>query len=186
MALILVLTVLIIVYLVGQQRQIDTLAAALSAEQDAARARGETPVAPPPDDLLDDPRFRGAQGPQGRGVALVECLAGRWQITYSDREVRDAGDCTGDRGPRGVAGSPGLAGSPGADGGQGDPGSAGEPGPPGPSGPAGEDGTDGRGIEDVDCRRGDDGRWRWRIEYSDGSVDDDAGPCYREQNGPGD
>lgn len=182
MVVILLSTVLIILYLVSQQRQINALASALSSEQDAARARGETPVAPDPSKLLDDPRFRGAEGRAGRGVTGVECVAGRWRIEYSDHTTDDdAGDCTGDRGPTGL---PGSAGSPGADGAQGSPGTPGEAGPPGPSGPAGEDGTDGRGIEDVDCRRGDDGRWRWRIEYSDGTVDDDAGPCYREQNGP--
>lgn len=172
------LAAMVVWHLINQQRQLTALADALSAEQDAARARGQEPVAPDPGKLLDDPKFRGPQGEAGRGVVSVQCIADRWQVTYTDRQTEDAGDCTGDAGPRGLpgpSGSPGPSGAPGADG------AAGEPGPPGPSGPAGEDG---RGIADVDCRRGDDGRWRWRIEYSDHTVDDDAGPCYREQQGP--
>jgi len=38
-----------------QSEQIDALAGALSAEQQAAEDRGETPVAPAPDELIDDP-----------------------------------------------------------------------------------------------------------------------------------
>jgi hypothetical protein len=38
-----------------QSEQINALAEALSAEQEAAENRGETPVAPEPDELIDDP-----------------------------------------------------------------------------------------------------------------------------------
>lgn len=48
-----------------QSEQIDALAAALAAEQEAAEERGETPVAPDPSDLLDDPQFEPEPGPQG-------------------------------------------------------------------------------------------------------------------------
>jgi hypothetical protein len=48
-----------------QSEQIDALAAALAAEQDAAEERGETPVAPDPQDLLEDPEFTPEPGPQG-------------------------------------------------------------------------------------------------------------------------
>jgi hypothetical protein len=48
----------------------------------------------------------------------------------------------------------------------------------------GEDGTDGRGIAGVECRRADGRDWRWRVEYTDGTVDTNAGPCYREPAGP--
>jgi len=48
-----------------QSEQIDALAAALAAEQEAAEDRGETPVAPDPEDLLDDPEYSPEPGPQG-------------------------------------------------------------------------------------------------------------------------
>jgi type II secretory pathway pseudopilin PulG len=48
-----------------QSEQIDALAAALAAEQEAAEDRGETPVAPDPSELLDDPQFEPEPGPSG-------------------------------------------------------------------------------------------------------------------------
>lgn len=48
-----------------QSEQIDALAAALAAEQEAAEDRGETPVAPDPSELLDDPSYEPEPGPQG-------------------------------------------------------------------------------------------------------------------------
>lgn len=48
-----------------QGAQVEALSAALGDEQSAAEARGETPVAPSPDDLIEDPDYRGPQGPPG-------------------------------------------------------------------------------------------------------------------------
>lgn len=49
-----------------QDEQISVLAQALGDEQSAAEARGEEPVAPDPDDLIDDPEdYTGPQGPSG-------------------------------------------------------------------------------------------------------------------------
>lgn len=48
-----------------QGAQVEALSAALEAEQQAAEERGETPVAPSPDDLIEDPEYKGPQGPPG-------------------------------------------------------------------------------------------------------------------------
>jgi type II secretory pathway pseudopilin PulG len=48
-----------------QSEQINALAGALAAEQEAAEDRGETPVAPGPSELLDDPQFEPEPGPSG-------------------------------------------------------------------------------------------------------------------------
>lgn len=48
-----------------QDAQVDALSAALGDEQSAAEARGETPVAPSPDDLIEDPDYTGPPGPAG-------------------------------------------------------------------------------------------------------------------------
>lgn len=155
-----------------QGAQLDAVTAALGDEQQAAEDRGDTPVAPGPSELLDDPTYSpgpkgeaGRDGRDGRGVASVVCIDGTWRVEYSDGTVdSDAGDCTGDRGPTGEPGSNGVDGGPGPSG------------PVGPSGAAGEDGSDGRGISSVEC---DPETGRWVVTYSDGDVDEDAGPCRR-------
>lgn len=48
-----------------QDEQIAALSQALADEQSAAEAEGLTPVAPPPDDLLDDPEYEPLPGPSG-------------------------------------------------------------------------------------------------------------------------
>lgn len=48
-----------------QDEQIAALSQALSDEQSAAEAEGLTPVAPPPDDLLNDPEYEPLPGPSG-------------------------------------------------------------------------------------------------------------------------
>lgn len=105
-------------------------------------------------------------------------------------------------GPQGLPGRdstiPGPMGSPGKPGASGQPGT-GRPGARGPSGPSGRPGADstvpgpqgepggdstipgptgdpGRGIKDQQCQE----NGRWRVEYTDGTVDDDAGPCLPE------
>jgi hypothetical protein len=82
----------------------------------------------------------------------------------------------GQPGPTGPAGSPGTNGQPGADGqdGQdGEPGPQGPAGSPGADGPAGPQGEPGRGIRSAECQN----NGRWRITYTDGAVDEDAGAC---------
>ena len=81
----------------------------------------------------------------------------------------------GPSGPTGPAGGPGPSGRPGQPGADSTvPGPQGEPGAdstiPGPTG------EPGRGIKDQHCQ--DNGRWR--VEYTDGTIDDDAGPCLPE------
>jgi len=68
----------------------------------------------------------------------------------------------GQDGQDGQDGLPGADGSPGAD--------STIPGPQGPTGPAG------RGIADQECQA----NGRWRVTYTDGETDDDAGPCLAE------
>lgn len=149
------------------QAQTDALADALATEQEAAQARGEEPVTPSVEELLKDPSLRGPQGPvgpAGRGIAETECIDGTWRVTYTDGSTDwDAGPCLGEPGPAGPSGPAGEDGEDGLDGVQ------------GPAGPAG---ADGRSISDVECRSGPDG-WRWTVTYSDGTVDEDAGPCYK-------
>lgn len=148
----------------AQADRVDTLSQALADEQQAAKDRGETPVAPAPSDLLDDPgQYQGPKGDpgppgdNGRGVNNVQCLDGTWIVTYTDGTVDDdAGDCTGPKGADGEGGQ------------------AGEPGPSGPAGPSGSDGDDGRGIASAEC---DPATGHWVITYSDGEMDSDAGPC---------
>lgn len=48
-----------------QADRIDALKEALEDEQSAAEARGETPVAPDPDELIEDPEYRGPKGDPG-------------------------------------------------------------------------------------------------------------------------
>lgn len=156
--------------------RLDSALSALGDEQQAAEARGETPVAPKPSELMDDPTYSpgprgedgsdGVDGADGRGVASVVCIDGTWRVEYTDGSVdADAGDCTGDQGPTGAPGSNGADGGPGP---------SGDPGPAGPSGPAGASGEDGRGITSAEC---DPETGRWVVTYSDGDVDEDAGPC---------
>jgi hypothetical protein len=55
-----------------QSEQIDALAGALTAEQEAAEDRGETPVAPEPEELIDDPE---AELPEPRGPSDEQVYA---------------------------------------------------------------------------------------------------------------
>lgn len=48
-----------------QEARVDSLFAALGDEQSAAQERGETPVAPAPEDLIEDPDYTGPAGPTG-------------------------------------------------------------------------------------------------------------------------
>jgi type II secretory pathway pseudopilin PulG len=48
-----------------QDQRIDALSQALGDEQSAIEARGEEPVAPDAEDLIEDPQYAGPAGPQG-------------------------------------------------------------------------------------------------------------------------
>jgi hypothetical protein len=122
--------------------QIGALATALTAQRDQAQRAGQTPVAPPPAQIIASPQIvkgePGAAGKNGRGVVALWCPAGRWQVSFTDGSITsDAGACTGPPGIPGAAGSPGPTGTPGGAG------KDGVPGPQGSAGPAGKDGAAG-------------------------------------------
>jgi hypothetical protein len=120
-----------------QSEQIEALAAALTAEQEAAEERGETPVAPDPEDLIEDPGLTGPQGPPGEpGPTGPEGDAGP---TGPAGPTGEPGP-TGATGPAGADGVDGAAGADGATGPQGEPGPTGPEGPQGPPGPTCPDG----------------------------------------------
>jgi hypothetical protein len=129
-------------------QQLNAMSAALSAQRAQSINSGQTPVAPPPAQILATPTpvagprgDTGATGATGRGLTSVICVAGVWRVQYTDGLVdTDAGPCTG---PPGPIGATGATGTPGASGKDGAAGSQGEPGPAGPTGPAGADGAAG-------------------------------------------
>jgi hypothetical protein len=132
--------------------QIGALSTALDRQRAQAEHSGQTPVAPPPDQILASPGIvngaKGDTGPAGRGLAAIWCTStGRWQVSYTDGVFNaDAGPCTGPPGIPGVTGSPGAAGQPGpagSPGATGPTGSAGQPGQAGPAGPPGPTGDPG-------------------------------------------
>lgn len=101
-----------------RQRQIDALSQALTSEQQNARNNGDTPVAPAPSQIVNNPEVIKIKG--------------------------DKGD-KGDPGASGVPGKPGASGASGKPGtnGTGVPGLQGEKGDPGVNGTNGKDGKDG-------------------------------------------
>lgn len=114
--------------------QIDALSRALTSEQDTLKDNGETPNAPPADQIIDDPSVvRGLPGEDGRD--------GR---NGSPGPSGPPGP-TGPTGPSGSPGSPGPSGSPGPTGEEGAPGTSGDTitGPQGPQGDRGEKGETG-------------------------------------------
>jgi hypothetical protein len=148
--------------------QINALSSALNAQRAQAQRAGQTPVAPPPKQILATPTqvagppgdrgdtgATGATGAAGRGLASVICVSGVWRVQYTDGTVdNSAGPCTGPPGPIGAAGgvgatgSTGPAGKNGQDGAAGSSGAQGDPGPTGPAGPAGSAGADGTAGKD--------------------------------------
>lgn len=181
-----------------RQEQIDALAAGLADEQAATRARGDTPVAPDPSEILKDPSLRGAEG---RGIADTETEGCYVRVILTDDSSNRVGPFCGDPGSPGPSGKPGKTGAPGATGQPGtsitgvttegcyivislSSGDSVRAGPfCGPKGDTGEAGKPGRSIVDSTCVLRDDEVYRWRIEYdNDGDgdvdeVDEDAGPC---------
>lgn len=112
----------------------DALSIALAQQREQAVATGQTPVAPPPEEIKRDPRIvKGPPGEPGRPGA--DGLPGR-----PGRDGEDGMD--GSPGPPGPSGPPGPATAV-----TGPRGPQGEPGPSGPAGPPGKDGADGRDGE---------------------------------------
>jgi hypothetical protein len=62
---VLAVAVLLLWAVLLQQARIDALSAALGDEQSATEERGDDPVAPAPEDLLDDPEYVPSPGPSG-------------------------------------------------------------------------------------------------------------------------
>lgn len=129
------------------------------------------------DQLKGAPGPQGEQGVPGRGIVKngQKCVGGVWQITYTDGEVDyNAGPCgAGEDGADGKIGPSGKTGEDGTDGTDGADGAPGAPGAPG---------VDGRGIAEdgLKCQPPVvEGTWRWHVTYTDGTVDEDAGPCYK-------
>lgn len=113
---------------VTRGRQIDALAQALVSEQRNVKNNGDTPVAPPPSQIVKDPDF--VIGKDGQNGASG----------INGQDGKDGRD--------GAPGSPGPSGSPGSPGPTGPPGEEGSPGGDGatvvgPSGPQGERGEKG-------------------------------------------
>jgi len=131
----------------AQSAKVEALAVALEAEQSAQKAKGEDPVAPPPEEIVDDPSIvEGAPGKDGK----------------NGENGKDGVGQTGPSGPPGPTGPPGKNGE-GKDGKDGKNGADGEgevgpAGPAGPPGPAGADGADGaKGETGEKGEKGDKG-----------------------------
>lgn len=130
---------------------VEALSVALAAEQDAKKADGEQPVAPPPEDIVKDPGI--VQGKPGEpGQPGAEGQQGP----------------KGDKGDKGDPGKPGPTPPPGEDGEDGQPGVPGEPGKNGTDGKDGQNGTDGK--DGVDGQNGEPpSSWTWQwggVEYT--------------------
>jgi hypothetical protein len=142
-----------------QSETVEVLAQALGDEQSAAEARGDEPVAPSAEELIDDPEYAGPQGPPGPGptdaqvYAAVAAYLADHPVTAegpSSAEIAAAvanhlADFPPGPTPEQVAeavaayltANPPAAGEDGQDGQDGAPGPAGPSGPPGPQGDPG-------------------------------------------------
>jgi len=74
-----------------QSEQIDALAGALAAEQDAAEDRGETPVAPEPEELIEDPETKLPE-PQGPTDAQVYAAVSAYFTAHPVEDGEDGED----------------------------------------------------------------------------------------------
>lgn len=143
------------------QAQLEASNSALKDEQAAAQQRGEEPVAPPVEELMEDPdQYQGPKGDPGVGISWIGCVDGQLTIVQTDGVRVVPGPCAG------------PAGRDGADGKDGEDGVDGLPGAPGSPGVDGQDGEDGRGVESWECRDG----W-WVIHYDDGTEQMTNGVC---------
>lgn len=149
-----------------QEARVDSLHAALSAEQEAAEDRGETPVAPSPDELIEDPDAQGPPGPPGP-PPTDEAVYAAVESYFLEHPVRDGETPS----PAAIAAAVSnyLQEHPPERGEPGPPPSAQQvanavqayleanPPPPGPPGRDGSDGTDGRdGKDGTDGEDGED------------------------------
>jgi len=77
-----------------QADRVDVLAEALAAEQQAAEDRGETPVAPDPSDLIDDPTYspgpRGEAGPPPTDQQVRDAI----ETYFAEHPIEDGKDAT--------------------------------------------------------------------------------------------
>lgn len=124
--------------------RVDSLYTALKQEQDAKIKEGQTPVAPPADEIAKNPSV--VPGPKGApgdtGPQGIPGLQGPMGIPGLQGEKGDKGD-KGDTvvGPQGIQGIPGIQGPKGDAGANGLDGAAGPAGPPGPAGADGQNAT---------------------------------------------
>lgn len=118
-----------------QSASVSALASALEAEQNNQKAKGQQPVAPPPDQIIDDPSIvKGEPGEPG--------TPGKDGVDGKDGKPGEKGD-PGTPGKPGSVGSPGPAGPPGVDGKDGVDGTNGQDGKDGTNGQDGTNGTNG-------------------------------------------
>ena len=161
---VLAVAVLLLWAVLLQQARIDALSAALGDEQSATEERGDDPVAPAPEDLLEDPEYvpspgpagpSGPPGPPGPGLSTAQIEAAfatyfadhPYEFEPSAAELTAAfaavlaehPDLLDDQLYAAMADY--LAANPPA---------------PGPAGPAGADGTDGK--DGADGAQGEPGR----------------------------
>lgn len=137
-----------------QDEQIAALVQALADEQSNAEAEGLTPVAPPPDDLLDDPEYEPLPGPSGppgpaptqaqiaaevanyfekhplAGQPTAAELAAAVASYLADHPAEVPDDRLYEAMAAYLAANPPPAGAPGQDGKDGATGAQGDPGPP--------------------------------------------------------
>lgn len=140
-----------------QADRVDALSTALTVEQEALEDRGETPVAPPPDDLIEDPDYTGPPGPQGPPPSDEQVAAA--VADYFERNPVEDGESPS---PAAIAAAVAnyLAENPPEQGEPGPPPTAAQvaaaveaylianPPSPGPAGQPGEDGSDGKDGQD--------------------------------------
>lgn len=161
-----------------QDQKVTALAVALQAEQDNQKAQGDTPVAPPPDQIVDDPGIvKGEQGLPGK----------------DGEDGQDGRD--GAKGDKGDPGKPaptitptnGVDGKDGVDGTNGTDGTNGVDGKDGTNGTDGKDGADGQpgeppyswtvydknGKATYTCTRVEEGWDREKPQYKCTPVEDD-------------
>jgi len=75
-------------YLIKQGEQINAFASALTAEQDAARSRGETPVAPEPSELIEEPTYEAPEPQPAPGPTDAQVLSAVASY-FADHPVED-------------------------------------------------------------------------------------------------
>jgi len=114
----------------GEQRvkQNEALVRALTAEQQSAVSNGETPVAPPPSEIVKNPSVVTIKGEKGDpGIPGSDGKNGK-----DGKDAPTPSPVPGPSGPSGASGASGAPGKDGANGADGAPGAKGDKGDPGP------------------------------------------------------